>query len=46
MLAGEPATAVPHRKAVVRKDYNPGEPGRVVGVVHPGFKPLQNREGA
>lgn len=33
------------RKAVVRSDRGPGEPGRVVGVVHPDFRPLQNRDG-
>lgn len=44
--AGEPTTGIPHRVAVVRKDRAPGEPGRVIGVVHPGFRPLQNRDGA
>jgi phage/plasmid-like protein (TIGR03299 family) len=44
--AGEPHTEISHRVAVVRKDRQPGEPGRVVGVVHPGFQPLQNRQGA
>lgn len=44
--AGEPHTEISHRVAVVRKDREPGEPGRVVGVVHPGFQPLQNRRGA
>ncbi len=43
---GEPDSSIPHRVAVVRKDRRPGEPGRVVGVVHPGFRPLQNRQGA
>jgi len=33
------------RVAVVRSDREPGHPGRVVGVVHPGFIPLQNRKG-
>jgi phage/plasmid-like protein (TIGR03299 family) len=37
---------VPMRMAVVRKEVPPGFPGRVLGVVHPGFKPLQNRQGA
>lgn len=44
--AGEPDSAIVHRVAVVREDRLPGEAGRVVGVVHPGFRPLQNREGA
>jgi phage/plasmid-like protein (TIGR03299 family) len=43
---GEPDSEVAHRVAVVRKDRAPGEPGRVIGVVHPGFVPLQNRQGA
>jgi phage/plasmid-like protein (TIGR03299 family) len=40
--AGSPA---PHRMAVVREDRAPKQEGRVVGVVHPAFRPLQNREG-
>ncbi len=44
--AGEPDSAIPHRMAVVRMDRQPGERGRVIGVVHPDFKPLQNRDGA
>jgi len=43
---GEPDTEISHRVAVVRTDRKPGEAGRVVGVVHPGFQPLQNRDGA
>jgi len=43
---GEPNTPISHRVAVVRKDKKPGETDRVVGVVHPGFQPLQNRQGA
>lgn len=43
---GEPTTPIPHRVAVVRMDKHPGETDRVVGVVHPGFQPLQNRQGA
>jgi phage/plasmid-like protein (TIGR03299 family) len=43
---GEPESLISHRVAVVREDKKPGESGRVVGVVHPGFQPLQNREGA
>jgi phage/plasmid-like protein (TIGR03299 family) len=42
----EPQTQIPHRVAIVRQDRQPGDSGRVVGVVHPGFEPLQNREGA
>ncbi len=45
-VASEPDSKVPHRLAVVRKDRKPGEEGRVIGVVHPGFRHLQNREGA
>lgn len=36
---------IKQRKAVVRTDRGPGDRGRVVGVVHPDFRPLQNREG-
>jgi phage/plasmid-like protein (TIGR03299 family) len=39
------ASPAGHRRAVVRSDRGPGHPARVVGVVHPGFRPLQNREG-
>lgn len=39
------SSPAPHRRAVVREDRAAGHPGRVVGVVHPGFRPLQNREG-
>ncbi|MFZ4540026.1 DUF932 domain-containing protein [Propionivibrio sp.] len=46
MPVGEPCSRISHRVAVVRTDRKPGESGRVVGVVHPGFQPLQNREGA
>jgi phage/plasmid-like protein (TIGR03299 family) len=46
VLAGEPTTPVPHRRAVVRTDRAPGAEGRVLGAVHPGFKLLQNDEGA
>lgn len=44
--ADEPHTQISHRVAVVRQDRQPGHSGRVVGVVHPGFEPLQNRQGA
>ena len=39
------SSPAPHRMAVVREDRAPAHPQRVVGVVHPGFRPLQNREG-
>ncbi|MFM8331397.1 MAG: DUF932 domain-containing protein [Candidatus Methylumidiphilus sp.] len=41
-----PPSPVTTRRAVVRTDRKPGESNRVIGVVHPGFKPLQNRQGA
>lgn len=43
---GEPNSEIRHRVAVVRMDRAPGAAGRVIGVVHPGFRPLQNRQGA
>ena len=43
---GEPLTTISQRVAVVRTDRKAGTPGRVVGIVHPGFEPLQNRQGA
>jgi phage/plasmid-like protein (TIGR03299 family) len=46
MPVGEHETLISQRVAIVRTDRIPGEAGRVVGVVHPGFRPLQNREGA
>ena len=42
----DPEAVIPQRMAVVRKDREPGVPGRVIGVVHPDFIPLQNRAGA
>jgi len=42
----DPPSPVWRRKAIVRLDREPGHQGRVVGVVHLGFKPLQNRDGA
>jgi len=42
----EPSSSISHRVAVVRQDKRAGEIGRVVGVVHPGFRPLQNRQSA
>ncbi len=44
--AGEPLSSISHRVAVVRRDRVPGEKGRAIGVVHPGYRPLQNRIGA
>lgn len=43
--AERPPSLIDRRMAVVRKDRKPGNKGRVVGVVHPDFVPLQNREG-
>ncbi len=40
-----PASPVKQRLAVVRSDCPPGHPDRVLGVVQPGFRPLQNEEG-
>ncbi len=41
----KPPSPVSRRMAVVRKDREPGDPSRVLGIVHPGFRPLQNRNG-
>jgi phage/plasmid-like protein (TIGR03299 family) len=46
MTGDYPPSPVTQRVAVARKDIERGHKSRVVGVVHPGFKPLQNREGA
>jgi phage/plasmid-like protein (TIGR03299 family) len=46
MTADDPPSPVPKRKAIVRLDRPPGHKGRVLGVAHRGFKPLQNRDGA
>lgn len=47
LATAEPvASPVAQRMAVVRTDRGPGTPGRVLGVVHPGFRPLQNEDGA
>jgi phage/plasmid-like protein (TIGR03299 family) len=35
---------ISRRMAVVRDDLEPGNPKAVLGVVHPHFRPLQNRE--
>ncbi|HOD51978.1 MAG TPA: DUF932 domain-containing protein [Candidatus Hydrogenedentes bacterium] len=44
--AEDPPSPAPKRKALVRLDRPPGHEGRVVGVAHRGFQPLQNRDGA
>ncbi|MBP0620462.1 DUF932 domain-containing protein [Cupriavidus consociatus] len=41
----EPKSQVPQRVAIVRDDRKRGQSGRVLGVVHPQFQPLQNRDG-
>lgn len=46
VLASEHESDAPQRQAIVRDDALPGHPGRVLGVVHPNFKVLQNRDGA
>lgn len=40
-----PPSPVFRRMAVVRKDRRAGDKGRVLGVVHPDFSPLQNSQG-
>jgi phage/plasmid-like protein (TIGR03299 family) len=39
-----PPRNIARRVAVVRDDLQPGDPRAVVGVVHPEFRPLQNRD--
>jgi len=46
MTADDPPSPVAKRKAIVRLDRPPGHEGRVLGVAHRGFQPLQNRDGA
>jgi phage/plasmid-like protein (TIGR03299 family) len=46
LTAEQPPSPAFKRKAIVRLDRPLGHPGRVVGVVHRGFQPVQNREGA
>lgn len=41
---GNPPTAISRRMAVVRLDLPLGKPERVLGVVHPDFRLLQNHE--
>ena len=45
MTDEEPPSPVRTRFAIVRKDRPKGHPGRVLGVAHREFNPLQNREG-
>lgn len=44
MTTDTPPSPVPRRKAIVRCDRPPGDERRVLGVVHRGFSPVQNRE--
>jgi phage/plasmid-like protein (TIGR03299 family) len=37
-------TPIKRRVAIVRKDLSHSDPNRVLGIVYPGFKPLQNKE--
>jgi len=37
-------TLIKRRVAIVRKDLPNSDPNRVLGIVYPGFKPLQNKE--
>src|SRR3989442_5164069 len=46
ITADDPPSPVPQRKALVRLDRPPGHSGRVLGIAHQGFKPIQNREAA
>lgn len=43
MTADDPPSPVSKRKALVRLDRPPGDHRRVLGVVHLGFTPVQNR---
>lgn len=46
VTADDPPSPVPKRKAIVRLDRPHGHEGRVLGVAHRGFAPVQNRDGA
>ena len=46
MTADEPPCPISQRKAIVRLDLPAGDERRVLGVAHPGFSPVQNRDGA
>lgn len=41
MTADDPPSPVPKRRALVRMDRPPGHSGRVLGVAHRGFRPVQ-----
>lgn len=41
----DPPSPVSNRRAIVRLDRPAGDPGRVLGVAHRGFVPVQNRAG-
>ena len=46
MTADDPPCPISQRKAIVRLDRPAGDARRVLGVAHPGFSPVQNRDGA
>lgn len=46
MTADDPPSPVSKRKAIIRLDRPPGDEGRVLGVAHRGFEPVQNRDAA
>lgn len=46
LTADRPPSPVSKRKAIVRLDRAAGHDGRVLGVVHLGFQPVQNQDGA
>jgi hypothetical protein len=46
MTADDSQSRVPKRKALVRADVDPHDARRVLGVVHRGFVPVQNRDAA
>lgn len=46
ITADDPPSPVERRKAIVRLDRPAGHDGRVVGIVHQDFRPVQNRDGA
>lgn len=46
LTADDQPSPVPQRRAIVRLDRPAGHNGRVLGVAHRGFTPLQNRDGA
>lgn len=45
LTADDPPSPVAKRQAIVRLDRSAGHEGRVLGVAHRAFKPLQNRDG-